>query len=186
MQLLRESGLARLTTRKIAERIGFTEGAFFRHFPTKQALLLRLMDKLEEMLLGPIQAMAADSTLDLTERLQRIIGHHIRLVREQDSLPILLLAEASASGDKALLKRMRAIMDKYRRILVDLIQEGRSGRKPAQRSQIECVALGLIGLPAVLAIQHRLHPDPRFENQFEKRFAPWAIELLTRAANTTP
>lgn len=47
MKLLREGGLARLTTRKIAQRIGFTDGALFRHFPTKQALLLRLMDKLE-------------------------------------------------------------------------------------------------------------------------------------------
>ena len=39
IELLREAGLAGLTMKKVAERVGFTEPAIYRHFPNKQALL---------------------------------------------------------------------------------------------------------------------------------------------------
>jgi len=184
MKLLREGGLARLTTRKIAERIGFTEGAFFRHFPSKQALLLRLMDRLKEMLLVPIREIAADATLPIETRLRRIIRHHIRLVREQDSLPILLLAEASATGDEALLERMRALIKEYRLLLQDLIRQGQREGSLTNEVTPECLSLGLIGLPAIVAIQHRLQPDPPLEDRLEKDFVQWVIGQLGRNSQT--
>ena len=184
MKLLRESGLARLTTRKIAERIGFTEGAFFRHFPSKQALLLRLMDRLKEMLLVPIREIAADATLPIETRLRRIIRHHIRLVREQDSLPILLLAEASATGDEALLERMRALIKEYRLLLQDLIRQGQREGSLTNEVTPECLSLGLIGQPAIVAIQHRLQPDPPLEDRLEKDFVQWVIGQLGRNSQT--
>ncbi len=119
-ELATEAGLGQLTMKRIAMRVGFSETAIYRHFPTKQALLLGLMDRLETQLLVPIRAIADQGDLPPLARLQQIVQHHLALVLERHSLPIQLLAEASAAGDPVLLSRMRAIMRGYVDILMRL------------------------------------------------------------------
>lgn len=173
LELVREGGLGGLTTRKIAERVGFTEGALFRHYPTKQALLLGLMDRLEEMLVGPIAAIAGDSTTPAGERLERMIRHHTRVVRDHDSLPIILLAEASASGDPVLVDRMRGIFGRYLSLLEAVAQEGQERGEIVDTIEPDCIAMLLLGAPAGLAIRHRLIPDAGAEDRFEASLIPF-------------
>jgi len=178
LALVREHGLAHVTTKLIAERVGFSEAALYRHFPTKQALLLGLMDRLEDMLLGPIRAIAGDGSLPVVRRLEAIIRHHAKLVREQNSLPILLLAEASAADDPALIGRMRSIFYDYLSILEGLVREGQARGEIVHGPEPDCLALLLLGSPAALAIRHRLLPDARSEDRFESTLIPFLIETI--------
>jgi len=178
LELVREGGLGGLTTKKIAERGGFTEGALFRHYSTKQALLLGLMDRLEDMLLVPIQAVAGDVTLSAPERLERMVRHHTKIVREHESLPIMLLAEASASGDKTLVDRMRAIFHAYLSLLEGVAREGQTSGEVVGDIQPDCLAILLLGAPAALAIRHRLLPDARAEDRFEDLLIPFLMKKI--------
>ena len=178
MDLVRESGLASLTTKKIAEKMGFSEAALYRHFPTKKALVNGLMERLDHMLLGPVQQIAADNSLNHTERLKRILRHHTRLVREQNSLPILLLAEASATNDPDLLDRMRSILHTYLSVLEGLVREAQAKGLLPPELHNDCIALLLLGAPAALAIRHRLLPDARLEDRFENTLIPLLTEQL--------
>jgi len=186
LELTREGGLGGLTTRKIAERVGFTEAALFRHFPTKQALILALMDRLEDMLLGPIRATAADASLSAAERLEGMVRHHTRVVREHDSLPILLLAEAAASGDPALVDRMRAIFHGYLSLLEGVAREGQTSGTVTRAIQPDCLAILLLGAPAGLAIRHRLLPDARAEQRFEDTLIPFLRSQIDANEGRTP
>lgn len=178
MDLVRESGLGALTTRRIAEKMGFSEAALYRHFPTKKALVNGLMERLDEMLLGPVQQIAADDSLSPPERLKRILRHHVHLVREQNSLPILLLAEASSTDDPALLGRMRSILHSYLSVLEGLVREAQSKGLISGELHNDCIALLLLGAPAALAIRHRLLPDRRLEDRFEDTLIPFLTEQL--------
>jgi AcrR family transcriptional regulator len=173
LELVREGGLGGLTTRKIAERVGFTEAALFRHYPSKQALLLGLMDRLEDMLVSAVRVIAGDDTVNAAERLERIIRHHTRVVREHDSLPIMLLAEASASGDPVLVDRMRVIFNSYLSFLVGVSREGQEKGEVTSELRPDCLAILLLGAPAALAIRHRLLPDAGFEDSFEEVLIPF-------------
>ena len=179
LELVREGGLAGLTTKKIAERVGFSEPALYRHFPTKQALVLGLMDRLEEMLVQPAREIAADGEIPIVQRLERIVRRHVRLIREQNSLPILLLAEASASGDPQLLGRMRSIFHGYVSVLEGLFREGQSRGEIAHGAEADALALLLLGAPAALAIRHRLLPDARAEDRFENTLLPFLLHALS-------
>jgi TetR/AcrR family transcriptional regulator len=173
LELVREMGIGGLTTRKIAERVGFTEAALFRHFPTKQALLLALMDRLEGLLVEPIAKIAADGEVGAAERLERMIRHHTTVVRQFNSLPIILLAEASVSGDEALVDRMRAILEGYLSLLEEVARAGQASGEIVGTIQPDCIAMLLLGAPAGLAIRHRLLPDPRAEDRFEDSLIPF-------------
>ena len=185
LELVRENGLAALTTKKVAERAGFTEAALYRHFSSKQVLILGLMDRLEAMLITPIREIAADGALRPAERLERIVRHHTRLVREQNSLPILLLAEASVSDDPDLLGRMRSIFHEYLSVLEGLLREGQSRGEIDRSANADCLALVLLGAPAALAIRHRLLPDARAEDRFEDTLIPYLLTALSTPEGRT-
>lgn len=177
VELVQESGLARLTTKKIAERVGFTEAALFRHFSTKEALLLGLVDRLNAMLLDPIHEIVSDKTLSPSERLNAILRHHMLIILEHKSLPILLLAEASASGDEVLLVRMRSLLHDYLHVLETVMAEGMKSGEFVASPQPDCLALLAAGLPMALAIRHRLIPDEPYENRVQTTL----IRFLTQS-----
>jgi len=173
LELVREMGIGGLTTRKIAEGVGFTEAALFRHYPTKQALLLALMDRLEDLLVEPIARIAADGAVGAAERLERMVRHHTTVVRQFNSLPIILLAEASVSGDTALVDRMRAIFERYLSLLEEVVRAGQASGQLVGAIQPDCIAMLLLGAPAGLAIRHRLLPDAAAEDRFEELLIPF-------------
>ncbi|RMF73580.1 MAG: TetR/AcrR family transcriptional regulator, partial [Acidobacteria bacterium] len=177
LDLVTEVGLAGLTTRRIAERVGFTEGAIYRHFPTKSALVLALIDRLDEMLLGPVAEIAADATLPPRERIERILRHHAGLILARESLPIMLLAEAASSGDPALIERMRSVFGRYVRHVAEVLDEA-PGDASGRRISADALASLLVGGLAGLAIHHRLFRDP----EFDSRFVGEAIPFVARCS----
>ena len=50
LQLVAEQGSEAVSAQLVADRIGVTQPAVFRHFPTKEAIWLAVMDWLEERL----------------------------------------------------------------------------------------------------------------------------------------
>lgn len=186
LHLVREAGLGNLTIRRIAEKVGFTEAALYRHFPTKGDLILGLMDRLDEMMLEPVQRIGGERDTPAAERILRILGHHARLIREHNSLPILLLAEASASGDPTLIDRMRSIFHGYLSVLEEVIRDGQAKGEFTQDLNAQSLALVFLGAPAALAIRHRLLPDAEVEDEFESTALPLLADLIAKPKRRTP
>lgn len=152
VELLRESGLAGLTVRRLAERVGFTEAALYRHFPSKRALLLAVVDRTRERFLGPVRAIAARPS-PAEDRLRAILLHHVRLILATDGMPMLFLAEATAGGDAELLERLSQTVGAYTQALSGLLAElPESPERPAP----DDLALVFLGLPAAAAVRLRL------------------------------
>jgi AcrR family transcriptional regulator len=155
-ELVRESGLANLTMKKVADRMGFTEPALYRHFPNKQALILGLLGRLESLLMPAIDAAADREDLPPAERLERIVLHHLGLILRSDGLPFLILAEASATGDDVVIGRMRSIVLRLRAAMDRVFDQMPvvPGEPPRRR-----MALPLIGFSIATAIQRRVLPE---------------------------
>ena len=124
--------------KKIAKRVGFTEPALYRHFPTKQDLLLGLVARMESLLLGRVREIAAGEGSP-HEKLERILSHHVELVLRTDGLPFLLLAEAAAGGNRELGERLLEVMRPYVAQLATLLaQTPGSERRPPPEEVAFC------------------------------------------------
>ena len=174
-ELIQESGLANLTLKKVARRVGFSEAAIYRHFAHKQALVFALVDRLRDRLLGPVAGFAADPALPPTERLRRMVRHHIEVIRQTRGLPMLLIAEGIASGDEALLGRMQGAMVTYQRLLVGVLKETRLPAKPPLEHQV----LQFVGLSAVLGLQVRAFPEQALSDAEADALVSHFISRLT-------
>src|SRR5690348_1437837 len=155
MELIQESGLGGLTMKKVAERVGFTEPAMYRHFPNKQALLLGVADRLGSLFLGPIREIDARADLPPLERIERMVAHHIGLIWDTDGIPILLLAEATASGEDGLLRKMSGFAGTYLGIVA---KTAALLPLPAGSPPVSQVVLPVLGLAAAVALERRMLP----------------------------
>jgi AcrR family transcriptional regulator len=182
-ELVREAGLAGLTMKKVAERVGFTEAAVYRHFPSKQALLLGLVGRLEEMLLGTVRTIARDPSLPAPAKLEAILVHHIGLLVATDGLPILLIAEASASGDEEIIARIAAVLRQHLGLLAEVLRTipSAAGLPPSERS-----ALLFLGLPAALALERRVLGAEAADAAAIAELVPFFVRRLTGGAGDRP
>lgn len=184
IEVVTEEGLGNLTLKRVAERVGFTEPALYRHFPDKQALVLALVDRLAMRLLEPAAALASDSARPARERLHGVVRHHAGLLASTRGLPILLFAEGLASGDEAVMERLRGVMKRYLTLLAGLLDEIEPGASvPAARR-----AILFLGLPAAVGLQARTFPElaPRLE-EIEMLVAHYVHSLtLPLAPETGP
>jgi len=175
LALVREVGLAGLTVRKLAERAGFTEAALYRHFHNKQALLLAMVARVsEERLLGPLRAIATDRERTARERLAAVVRHHVSTILALEGLPVLILAEAAAAGDEALLARFRTIVSELGGIYAGLIVEAGAPGEPS----VEALGVVLIGIGAATALQYRLGASRAVQREVRDELPAFIVERL--------
>lgn len=182
-ELIQESGLANLTLKKVAERVGFTEAAIYRHFESKSALLVGIISQLGvRMLLGPVREIAADRSLPPEERLERMVRHHVGLLRTTRGLPLMLIAEGLATDDQKLLARVREVMSSYVELLVGILAELHlpAGVPP------EIQALYFLGLPAALGLGMRAFPERMPGDEEVERLVRYYVGALTAPGRATP
>jgi len=174
-ELVRESGLANLTMKKVADRMGFTEPALYRHFPNKQALVLGLLGRLESLLLPELEAAVAREDLTPVERLERIVLHHLGLILKTDGLPFLILAEASATGDEVVIGKMRQVMGRMRSAMDRVFDEMPAvpGEPPRRR-----LALPLLGFSIATAVQRRMIPQMNLPEDETLELARFLVRRL--------
>jgi len=189
LAVIHEFGLPGLTVRRLAERVGFTEAAVYRHFASKQELLQVLMATLGERLLGRVRVLAADASLAPRERIRAILRHHVNLVLDSDGLPLLVVVEATTSGDEAMLTLLRSTMGEYLGHLEGLIGELRDDDAEAAAGMPQPSGLGLLllGLVAASALRLRLLPDADLKRQARGELVDYLVDhLLSTPQNPSP
>ncbi len=88
LQTIAEDGVARFTTRAIAGRVGISDGALFRHFGSKQEIVLEAMGLLEDALEASMV-----STGDALAELEGFFRHRAAFVGAEASVGRLIFSD---------------------------------------------------------------------------------------------
>lgn len=104
VELAAEQNPGDITTAAIAQRMGLTQGALFRHFPNKDAILEAVMGWVSERLLAQLDQAAASATTPLAA-LEAMFMAHVGFVARHPGVPRMLFGELQRPGD-TLPKRM--------------------------------------------------------------------------------
>lgn len=120
-RLFRQKGFAATTVREIAAAAGILPGSLHYRFASKEDLLLALMDRGIERAVSAVRAAIADSH-DPLDRVRAALRAHLRLlVREDDSIYVLLYEGHSLSG--AARDHMVRLRDRYDALWDGLLHE---------------------------------------------------------------
>lgn len=158
LALARERGPDAITTQSIAERIGVTQGALFRHFPDKEAIWLAVFawvrESLSEVLAESIER--ADSPL---AKIEQAFLAHVAFVAANPGVPRVMFHELQYPGDSPVRAAVRAMVAGYRKRLASLFAQAKAaGELPADLDTSLAPVL-FIGAVQGLVIQSALAGD---------------------------
>jgi len=104
-----------LSTTRIAQHMGVTQGALFKHFPSKEALLEATMAWVAQQLLARIEQAAQEPLArgDCLAALQAVFLAHIGFAAEHPGVPRILFGELQRSESSASRQVVQNLLGQY-------------------------------------------------------------------------
>lgn len=158
IELAAEQNPSDITTTAIAQRMGLTQGALFRHFPSKGAILQAVMSWVAERLLTRVDK-AAEGVASPVAALEVIFMAHVDFVSEYPGVPRILFGELQRSGDTLPKQAVQVLIRRYDERLRRLLEAGKAQHELDARLDVAAAAILFIGTIQGLVMQSLLAND---------------------------
>jgi AcrR family transcriptional regulator len=158
IQLAAQRNPADITTGDLARAVGITQGAVFRHFPSKQAVWLAVLDWATGQLMQSLRAavqVRRDSAEDFNPlaALQDVFIAHVDFVVAYPGVPRVVFQELQHAEETALKAAVRGLMQQYRALVMDLLLQAREGQLLTPETNVPSAAVLFLGSVQGLVMQ---------------------------------
>ncbi len=170
-----EQNPAEITTTVIAKRMGVTQGALFRHFPTKDAMLQAVLDWVAEHLLARVDK-AVEKAPSPLAALEAMFMAHIDFVAAHQGVPRMLFGELQSAKETAPKRIVKTLIRRYGERVQHVIEEGKAKGELDASLDTEAAVILFIGTIQGLVMQSLLTGHVR---QI-RRDAPRAFAIYRR------
>jgi AcrR family transcriptional regulator len=117
LRLAFEVGPDRVTTGMIADQLGLTQPAIYKHFPNKGDIWIAVSEQLSKRIAGNI-ARSRKTALTPDVRLRMLVMDHLRLVQEHPALPEIMVSRNIQDSQAALQVGMQTSMAGFRKAIL--------------------------------------------------------------------
>ncbi len=158
VELAAEQNPSDITTAAIAKRMGLTQGALFRHFQNKDAIIQAVMQWVAERLLLRTEkaVQAAPSPL---AALEAMFMAHVEFVVEHPGVPRMLFGELQRAEQTAPKRMAQTLIRRYGERLHRLLEQGKACGELDAQLDTEASATLFIGTIQGLVMQSLLAGD---------------------------
>jgi len=175
LALARERGPDAITTQAIADRIGVTQGAIFRHFPDKEAIWLAVFGWVRESL-GTVLATAIEQPGSPLARIEAAFLAHVAFIAANPGVPRVLFHELQYPGDSPVRAEVRAMVSGYRERLALLFAEAKVAGELAADLDSALAPVLFIGAVQGLVIESALAGDESGMMKRARRMFPLLLD----------
>lgn len=169
-----------ITTAAIAREMGVTQGALFKHFPSKDAILLAVMEWVAAQLLGRVDRAAASATTPLAA-IEALFMAHVEFVAAHPGVPRMLFGELQRA-EQTLPKQMaQTLIRRYGERVAPLIEAGKAAGEVSATLDTEAAITLLVGMIQGLVMQSLLANDV----ERIRRDAPRVFAIYRRGIGST-
>lgn len=123
IDLAADIGPDRVTTQHLADRVGVTQPAIFRHFATKSEIWDAVSDKLAQLVTHSAKNGPQDGT---EETIPKHVARYLELVTRFPALPAILHSQELHADNDKLRRRFRDLSHARRDWITTLVQDGQS------------------------------------------------------------
>jgi TetR/AcrR family transcriptional regulator len=159
LHLARDTSPALITTTDIASAVGVTQGAVFKHFPSKDAIWVAAVRWVREVLMQGLRSAAAEASTPL-DALSAMFRTHVDFVAAHPGVPRLIFHELQQPADSATKQEVRALLQGYRKLLLDTLEQAVLQGQVMADLDREAAATSFVGLIQGLVMQAMLAGRP--------------------------
>lgn len=147
-----------ITTAAIAKHMNLTQGALFRHFPSKAAVWQAVMEWGTERLMGRIERAALGVASPLAA-LEAMFLSHAEFAAEHPGIPKIMFGELQRAEVTPAKRIAKALLQRYGQRLREVLEEGKACGDLAADLDVEAAAMLFIGTIQGLVMQSLLAGD---------------------------
>lgn len=127
-EILTESGIAGLTTKNLAAKMGFAESALYRHFKGKEEIILTMLRYLSK----DMDSRLTNSTKDIEspeEKLKAAFNNQFEFFKKNPHFLVAIFSDGLLEESKAINEAILQIMGTKRKLLLQIIQQGQKQKQ---------------------------------------------------------
>lgn len=124
VELAGSQGVDGVTTQDMANAIGVTQGAIFRHFPTKDMIWLAVVHWVRGRLMSVVD-MAANQGSDPLDSLERMFFAHLGFVDKVPAIPKLIFTDQLLKKNPRIKELIRSILADYEAKVTNLLTQAK-------------------------------------------------------------
>ena len=158
--LVSERGMEGLTIKNLARAVGVTEGAIYRHFLSKQEILLGLIDYIEARLGERLLESGSNQETPL-ETLRNVLTTQLSLAERQQGALSVVMAEVLLNGSQQLRQRMMEVVTHYLSMLEEVLRTAVQQGQVSPDTNVRTGAFFFFGvIQGVNTIRHFATEEP--------------------------
>ena len=144
-KIVATEGMASLTIQELAKEVGVSEGAIYRHFRSKDEILLVLIQEIEHGLLDSIadSAVPHEHALD---QLKHLLQRHFSSAERRNGVPFVVITEAMRFGDPQVKQAARQMVEHYLHMVSLILSAGAEKGEISQSIDTRAAALMFFGM----------------------------------------
>jgi TetR/AcrR family transcriptional regulator len=158
VEMAGEQNPSDITTAAIAKHMGLTQGALFRHFLNKDAILQAVMEWATRQLMSRIEKAVQIESSPLAA-LESMFMAHVDFIAEHPGIPRMLFGELQHAEDTAPKRMAQALIRRYGEQIKQLIKQGKACKELDAKLDVEASATLFIGTIQGLVMQSLLAGD---------------------------
>ncbi len=179
LDIIYTDGLKNLSIKNLAMHIGMSEGAIFRHFATKQDIILAIIQDVQNDFIGSLRSIA-NSNVEPEARLNEFLCHTVRYLIRNKGITILMFSEASHHNDAVLKNKLLHIFNSQKTLVSKIIYDGIALGIWDEGIPVENVAMLYMGIPVSLNIELVLHGGEFHIDNFCQHMMQLIVKVLNK------
>ena len=152
LNLAADQNPSEITTAAIAQHMNVTQGALFRHFPSKDAIWEAVMAWVADRLLARIDDSARDVESPLVA-MEAMFMSHVRFAAEHPGMPRMVFSELQRAEQTPAKRMVQSLLQRYGTRLQSLIEKGKVNGELSSDLDTEAAATLFIGTIQGLVMQ---------------------------------
>lgn len=171
MDLAAKRGVESVTTQDMANAVGLTQGAIFRHFPTKDDIWLAAINWVRSRLISVVAAAAARGENPLAS-LENMFFAHVSFIDKHPAIPRMVFSDHLLRRDARLKLLIQEIMTGYEANISALLGQAKASGLARPDLDEGGAATLFIGMIQGLVLQSTIFGGRRSLSEEAKRVFP--------------
>jgi AcrR family transcriptional regulator len=140
-KLIGEKGVQNVTTKHLADEIGFSEAALYRYFKSKTEILQSVLEYYKQKMRSSVEGIIAKPGTG-REKINRIIKFQFELFTKEPAIIMVIFAESSFQYNNTLSNTVSILLNQKQELINRLLKQGtkdgsiRTDVKPEQLTSI--------------------------------------------------
>lgn len=122
--ILNEQGISGLTTKNLANKVGFTEAALYRHYSSKEEIIAALLHYLHELMQQRLMPIISQTEMPATERLRQFFGSQLDFFSAQPHFLTAVFSEGMLQYSPSVTAGILKLMSFMQTQIGEIISEG--------------------------------------------------------------